>query len=53
MVTKEALDAIGIKSSEKEIQPDWWFITLSFLMIMVFVFLVIGMFLHTHNMKIQ
>ena len=45
MPTKESLAEIGIKSYDKEIQPNWWFIVLTFLSINFFVYIIIYCFI--------
>lgn len=50
MVTKESLAEIGVKSYDKEINPNWWFIIGSFLMIHIFVYLIIGAFILSYNL---
>jgi len=46
MVTPDSLAALGIESQPKSIQPDWYFISMSFIMINTFVYLVIGLFFY-------
>jgi hypothetical protein len=51
--TKESLANIGIKSEEKVVEPDWWFISLSFVFILVFVYGAIGLFIYTYNQGLK
>ena len=51
MTTKEALAEIGIKSYDKEIKPNWWFIVLSFLFINGFAYLTILCFILGHKLS--
>ena len=53
MVTQESLDSLGIKAADKKIQPNWWFIVLSFVAILAFVFLVLALFIQAHNSNIK
>lgn len=49
MVTPESLAAIGIEPQDKQVNPDWWFVILSFVFINCFVFIVIGIFIQAFN----
>ena len=53
MVTTESLNNFGVEAGDKGIQPDWWFISLSFIAIMSFLFLVMGLFILAHNTGIK
>ena len=53
MVTQKALDSLGIKASDKKIQPNWWFIVISFVAILAFVFLVLALFIQAHNSNVK
>jgi hypothetical protein len=53
MVTKESLASYGVQSGDKGIQPDWWFISLSMIAILSFLFLIMGLFLRAHNSQIK
>jgi hypothetical protein len=53
MVTDKSLAQIGIESQDKKEQPNWWFINFSFFCINVFVFLVIGIMIRAHNLKVK
>ena len=53
MVTQKSLDSLGIKASDKKIQPNWWFIVISFVAILAFVFLVLALFIQAHNSNVK
>lgn len=48
MVTKETLSAFGVKSQEKGIQPDWWFISFTIVAILAFLFFALTLFILAH-----
>jgi hypothetical protein len=50
MKTKESLAEIGIKSYDKQIKPNWWFIVLSFILLNGFVYITIYCFLHGYDL---
>jgi len=50
MVTAESLAEIGVKSYNKEINPNWYFIIGSFVIINLFVYLIIAMFIQAYNL---
>ena len=49
MPTQESLAEIGIKSYDKEIKPNWWFIVFSFLIINGFVYITLQCFIQMHE----
>lgn len=51
MITKESLDEIGVKSYDKQIVPNWWFIILSFVLINTLIYAVIGLFIYGYNLS--
>lgn len=51
MVTKEALDEIGVKSYDKQIQPNWYFITIAFVLINSLIYAFIGLFIWSYNLS--
>ena len=51
MVTRESLDEIGVKSYDKQIEPNWWFIILSFILINTLIYAVIGLFIYGYNLS--
>jgi hypothetical protein len=53
MVTPESLAEIGVKSYNKEIDPNWHFIIGTFVIIHIIVYLVIGLFILAYNMRMQ
>ena len=53
MVTTETLSSFGVKSREKGIQPDWWFISYVLIAILMFLFMVMGLFITAHNSNIK
>jgi len=53
MITKESLADIGIKAQDKQIRPDWWFISFSFLGINTICFFVLGLFMYTYNLNVE
>lgn len=50
MVTKESLADIGVKSYDKQIVPNWWFIIGSFALINTLLYAVIGLFIYSYNL---
>jgi hypothetical protein len=50
MVTKESLSKIGVKAYDKQIQPNWAFIIMSFISINSFLYMFIGLFIWSYNM---
>ena len=53
MITQESLSAVGVKSLDKDIKPDWWFISFSFISLNVFLFILIGLLIRAHNLKVK
>jgi hypothetical protein len=53
MPTEESLAEIGVKAYNKEIDPNWYFIIGSFVIINLFVYLIIFMFITSHNLQVQ
>ena len=53
MVTAESLAEIGVKSYNKEINPNWNFIIGSFVLIHLIVYLIISCFMLAYNMRMQ
>lgn len=51
MVTKESLAAIGVKSYEKTITANWWFIIMVFVFTNTLVYAVVGLFIYTYNLS--
>jgi len=51
MVTKESLASIGVKSYEKTITANWWFIILTFVFINSVVYAVVGLFIWSFNLS--
>jgi hypothetical protein len=51
MVTKESLAAIGVKSYEKTISANWWFIIMVFVFTNSTVYAVVGLFIWAHNLS--
>jgi len=45
MITKESLAEIGVKSYDKQVVPNWWFIITSFVLINTLIYAVIGLFI--------
>lgn len=57
MITEQALSEVGIQSQKKNIDPDWYFISLSFFMMTLFIFgcigvVILGYNLHTNNISL-
>lgn len=50
MVTKEALAEIGIKSYDKQIVPNWYFIIGSVVLINTLLYAIIGLFIWGYNL---
>lgn len=50
MKTDESLAAIGIKSYNKTIKPNWWFIIISFVLINGFFYITIYCFIKGYDM---
>jgi hypothetical protein len=51
MVTKESLAEIGVKSYDKQIVPNWWFIILSFVLINTLIYGIVGLFIWSYNLS--
>jgi len=51
MITPESLAALGIKSANKSVDPNWMFIGLSFFFINTFVYLFIGLIIWMYNIN--
>jgi len=51
MVTKEALAEIGVKSYDKQVVPNWWFIIISVILINTLLYAVIGLFIWGYNLS--
>jgi len=57
MITEQALSEVGIQSQKKNVDPDWYFISLSFFMMTLFIFgcigiVILGYNLHTNNISL-
>lgn len=52
-ITKESLFNVGIKSNTKDVEPNWWFISFSFLFILLFVYGAVGLFIYTYNQSLK
>jgi hypothetical protein len=53
MVTTESLNNYGVSAGLKGIQPDWWFISLSIIAMLSFLFFVMSLFILAHNTQIK
>lgn len=49
MVTKESLAEIGVKAYEKNVNPNWWFIMFTFVLINSLIYAFIGLFIWAYN----
>lgn len=53
MVTKESLAEIGIKSYDKQISPNWYFIIGCFVSINSLIYAIIGLFIWSYNLTVN
>ena len=51
MITPQSLAELGIQSQDNSVDPDWLFITLSFMIINLFIYAFIGLIIWTYNLN--
>ena len=51
MVTKESLAEIGVKSYDKTISPNWYFIVMCFIFMNTLIYLIVGLFIWSYNIS--
>ena len=51
MVTKESLAQIGVKSYDKQIVPNWYFIIGAFVLINTLIYAIVGLFIWSYNLS--
>jgi len=51
MITPQSLAELGIQSQDNSIDPDWVFITLSFMIINLIIYAFIGLIIWTYNLN--
>jgi len=53
MVTKESLAEIGIKSYDKQINPNWYFIIGCFICMNSLIYAIVGLFIWSYNLTVN
>lgn len=51
MITEQALSEVGIQSQKKNVDPDWYFISLAYFLLLLFIFGAIGVIILGYNLK--
>ena len=51
MITEQALSEVGIQSQKKNVDPDWYFISLAYFLMLLFIFGCIGVIILGYNLR--